>query len=40
MKRFYTDGDIPPLKVVLTECMNAGEIKKLAALTRLPIPTR
>ncbi|MGH3088602.1 MAG: hypothetical protein ACRDSJ_14960, partial [Rubrobacteraceae bacterium] len=40
MKRFCTDGDIPPLKVVLTEHMNAGEIKKLAALTGLPIPTR
>ncbi len=40
MKRFYTDGDIPPLKVVLTEYMNVGEIKKLVALTGLPIPTR
>lgn len=40
MKRFYTDGDIPSLKVVLAEYMNAGEIKKLAALTGLPIPTR
>ncbi len=40
MKRFYPDGDIPPLKVVLAEYMNVGEIKKLALLTGLPIPTR
>jgi len=40
MKRYYTDGGIPSLHVALSEHMNAGEIKKLAALTGSRVPTR
>jgi hypothetical protein len=40
MKRFHVDGGIPTLAVALSELMNAGDLKRLAALTEEKLPTR
>ena len=40
MKRHHIDGGIPTLAVALSEHMNAGELRKLASLTSVPLPTR
>ena len=40
MTRYNVDGGIPTLAVALSEHMNGSEIKKLAALTSGPVPTR
>ncbi len=40
MKPYNIDGVIPTLKVALGECMNTDDLKKLAALTRVKLPTR
>jgi len=40
MKRFHADGVIPTLTVALSELMNAGDLKRLAALTQEKLPTR
>jgi len=40
MKRYSADTGIPSLNVALSEYMNAGELKKLAALTGHRLPSR
>ena len=40
MKRYHVDGGIPTLEAALSEFMNSGDLKKLAALTKEKLPTR
>lgn len=40
MKRYDANGGIPTLEIALSEFMNAGDLKKLAALTKEKLPTR
>ena len=40
MKRYNIDDGIPTLAVALSEHMNADALRKLAALTGGPVPTR
>ena len=40
MKRYNVDGGIPTLEVALSEFMNSDDLKKLAALTKVKLPTR
>ncbi len=40
MRRFHPEGQIPTLAVALSECMNAADLKRLAALTQERLPTR
>jgi hypothetical protein len=40
MRRYDADGRIPTLDVAVSEFMNAGDLKKLGALTGDKLPTR